>query len=118
MIAGMKIRNLFLLLIAALPTLAPAQDLTLEQIMANPDWLGNQPENAFWGADNHTVFFEQKRQGSKLKDLYAVDSNDGAIAEVAEADWSRLFRANAIYNHTGDLHTWAYAGDIYVGKSD
>ena len=118
MIACMKIRNLSLLLIAALPTLAPAQDLTLEQIMADPDWLGNQPENAFWGADNHTVFFEQKRQGSKLKDLYAVDSNDGAIAEVAEADWSRLFRANAIYNQRGDLHTWAYAGDIYVGKSD
>ena len=37
------------------------QTLSLEQIMADTDWLGNAPENSFWGADNRTVYYQQKR---------------------------------------------------------
>ena len=113
MIAGMNARNLFVLLAVALPTLAPAQDLTLEQIMADPDWLGNPPEAAFWGPDNHTAYFTRKRQGSTLKDLYSLDTRDGAVAQLAESSWSTLDRRTAVYNDAGDLHVWQYAGDIY-----
>ena len=28
----------------------PTIKLTLEQIMADPDWMGRSPENAFWSA--------------------------------------------------------------------
>ena len=98
MIAGMNARNLFVLLAAALPSLALAQDLTLEQIMADPDWLGNPPEDAFWGADNQTAYFEQKRQGSSLKDLYSVDTRGGAVAPVAESSLSLLDRSTAVYS--------------------
>jgi hypothetical protein len=52
MMAGMiNARFLFVLLVAALPSYAPAEELTLEQIMADTDWLGNMPENAFWRRD-------------------------------------------------------------------
>lgn len=119
MIAGMKnARNLLVLLLAALPLSAPAQELTLEQIMADPDWLGNAPENAFWGSDNHTVYFQQKRQGSTLRDLFSVDSRDGATAQVAESRWSALSRRGADWSHAGDLHTWEYSGDIYMSDGD
>ena len=63
----MRLRKLALIALVAITPLASADELTLEQIMADPDWLGNKPENAYWGHDNRTVFFEQKRQGSKLK---------------------------------------------------
>ncbi len=88
----MKIRTALLSLLVITPGLAFAQNLTLEQIMADPDWLGNQPEGAYWGPDNRTVYFQQKRQGSELRDLFVVDSNDGAIAQVAESDWSQVSR--------------------------
>ena len=115
MIAGMNnARNLLVLLLAAAPCTAPAQELTLEQIMADPDWLGNAPENAFWGSDNQTVFFQQKRNGSTLRDLYSVDSRDGAIAQIAESKWSALSRRGADWSPAGDLHAWEYSGDIYV----
>ncbi len=94
---------------------ALAQDLTLEQIMADPDWLGNPPENAYWGDDNRTVFFEQKRSGSKLRDLYSVDTRDAEIAQVAEADWSRYFKESIVSNNTGAQRAWTYAGDVYLG---
>lgn len=119
MIAGMNTaRNLLALLLAAIPLAAPAQELTLEQIMADPDWLGNAPENAFWGSDNRTVYFQQKRTGSTLRDLYAVDSRDGATAQIAESKWSALSRRGADWSHAGDLHAWEYSGDIYLGEGD
>ena len=114
----MNLRAIAALAIMALPGLAAAQDLTLETIMADPDWLGNKPENAFWGADSRTVFFEQKRQGSELRDLYSVDTTDGAIAEIAEAHWSRLFRSSVVYSQAGDLHAWVYEGDIFFSDGD
>ncbi len=118
MIAAMNARYLPVLLLAALPNFALAQDITLEQIMADADWLGNPPEEAFWGADNETAFFRQKRQGSQLRDLYSVDTRDGAVAEVAEADWSVLDRGSAVYSKRGNLHAWAYSGDIFLGDGD
>lgn len=119
MIAGMmNARNLAALLLAVLPLAAPAQELTLEQIMADADWLGNEPDDAFWGPDNRTAYFEQKRQGSKLKDLYSVDTTDGAIAQVAESHWSSLMRRSAVYSDAGDMHAWVYSGDIYMSDGD
>ena len=114
----MTFRAVTLCLFALAPALAPAQDLTLEQIMADPDWLGNQPENPYWGHDNRTVYFQLKRQGSELRDLYAVDSRDGAIAQVAERNWSQVSRSPVVYSEAGDLHAWAYAGDIFVSDGE
>ncbi|MEJ2257249.1 MAG: hypothetical protein P8X98_09615, partial [Woeseiaceae bacterium] len=114
----MNARPLLVLLLAALSHIAVAQDLSLEQIMADPDWLGNPPEDAYWGADNETVYFRQTRQGSKLKDLYAVDTRTGAIAEIAESDWSALDRSTVVYSAAGDLHAWEYEGDIYLSDGE
>ena len=114
----MKLRTVILSIFVFTPACVLAQDLTLEQIMADPDWLGNQPEGAFWGADNRSVYFQQKQQRSELRDLYVVDSNDGAIAQVAESDWSQVSRSPAVYSEAGDLHAWTYAGDIFLSDGD
>lgn len=114
----MNFRLIAYIVLTFATTAAPGQDLTLEQIMADPDWLGNQPENAFWGDDNRTVFFEQKRSGSKLKDLYSVDSRNGTTTKVAEADWSKSFKSSTVYNADGTQHVWTYAGDIFLSGRD
>ena len=114
----MKFRTATFLVVLSMSGYASAQDLTLEQIMADPDWLGNQPEGAYWGPDNRTVYFQQKRQGSKLSDLYAVDSTDGAIAQVAERDWSQVSRSSAVYSEAGDRHAWVYSGDVYLSDGN
>jgi len=111
-----KTTTLLALILAA--PLAHAGDLTLERIMADADWLGNKPQNAFWGADSRSVYFEQKREGSKLRDLYSVDTTDGAIAQVAESSWSQTFRGSTVYSKAGDLHAWSYAGDIFMSDGD
>ncbi len=106
------------LVISILPFAVLAQQdmpvLTLEQIMADTDWLGNAPENSYWGADNRTVYFRQKRQGSELRDLFAVDSDDGSTSQVAESEWSKRFQSSITYNVAGDRHAYVYKGDIYL----
>jgi hypothetical protein len=53
----MTLRILAISVLVALPQLVVAQNLTLEQIMADPDWLGNPPENAYWGCRQpHDIF--------------------------------------------------------------
>lgn len=109
------------LAMASVSVTATAQDgeptLTLEQIMADQDWLGNAPENAFWGVDSSTVYFEQKRQGSKLKDLFAIDSTNGDTIPVPESEWSDRFHSSITYNLAGDQRAYVYANDIYVVNS-
>ncbi len=104
---------LFLGLIAVVaPSLAQENALTLEQIMADPDWLGNAPARPFWGADSQAVYYQQKRVGSELHDLYVVDSATGSTQQVPEGEWSRQFH-NSIEDN-GDRRAYAYADDIYV----
>jgi dipeptidyl aminopeptidase/acylaminoacyl peptidase len=109
------------LALATVPIAGEAQGdqsaLTLEQIMADPDWLGNAPKNAFWGVDSSTVYFEQKRQGSKLSDLFAVDSQSGSTSEVPESEWSGRFHSSVAYNQAGDQRGYVYEGDIYLANS-
>ena len=94
----MHLRTIMLLAIATLSSVATANELTLEQIMDDPDWLGNQPENAFWGPDSRTAYFTQEQQGSKLNDVFAVDTSDGAIAQVAEQPSSLIFLGSNIFD--------------------
>src|SRR5258708_830560 len=56
----------------AAPAVAEAPPLTLDQIMADPDWIGNPPEKPYWAGDGRAVYFERKRQGSPLRDLYRL----------------------------------------------
>ena len=114
----MKLRTTTLLLAVIAPGLAIAQGLSLEQIMDDPDWLGNEPEGAYWGPDNRTVYFQQKHQGSQLRDLFSVDSTNGAIAQIAEADWSQVSRSSVVYSAAGNLHAWTYAGDIFLSDGE
>jgi len=104
-----------------LPNAADAQEeessLTLEQIMADPDWLGNAPISSYWGTDNSTVYYQQKRQGSKLRDLFAIASDDGSIRQVPESEWSQRFHSSITQNPAGDRRAYVYADDIYIADS-
>src|SRR5689334_921924 len=55
--------SLALLLVMIPGRAAGAQALTLEQIMADPDWIGTPPENPYWADDGSAVYFERKRTG-------------------------------------------------------
>jgi dipeptidyl aminopeptidase/acylaminoacyl peptidase len=93
--------------------LAERRPVTLEQIMAAPDWIGNPPERAYWGAEGRSVYYEQKRPESELRDLVRLDLATGTsrivplaergTADTADGDWS-LDRKWKVYSRQGDLY--------------
>jgi len=44
--------------------------ISLELIMSDQDWLGRQPENAYWGDLGKYFYYSRKRPGSPVRDLY------------------------------------------------
>ena len=96
---------------------ASADPLSLDQIMADPDWIGNEPQNAYFSDDGATVYFEQKRVGESYTDRYRVAAGGGSTAEridaaapVASSNASRRF------SRDGSLVAWLENGDVFVRR--
>jgi dipeptidyl aminopeptidase/acylaminoacyl peptidase len=72
--------------------------ISLEQIMADPDWIGPPVENAYWSIDGRSIYYRLKRDGAPLEDRYRVSADGGAPqklsdAELATADGPAVFDA-------------------------
>lgn len=93
---------------------SPASGVTLEQIMADPDWIGRPPENAYWGDDNKTIYYLQTREGSPLRDLYGVDVESGAVHQVPDADLAGASSSGGDYNAAHTLHVFIYDDNVFV----
>ncbi len=90
---------------------APA--LTLEQIMADPDWIGNPPENPYWSDDGRSIYYERERDGvgRNPRDLFRVDLAGGKTTRIEPAERGKvdapgrrsLDRKKKVYARQGDV---------------
>src|SRR5215469_1183311 len=100
----------------ALPALAAttATPVTLEQIMANADWLGNAPEQGYWGYDSKTVYYSQKRDGSALSDLYSVDISGGSPHKLADSELPGASAPDGAYNLAHTFRVFVRDDNLFV----
>ncbi len=93
----------------------PGADEQLRRIMADPDWIGNAPETAWWADDGRAVLYRQKRQGEDFRDRYHLDLRDdtpeprrlAVDAAAAESGPDRVHdreRTHSAWIHGGALH--------------
>ncbi|OJF68301.1 S9 family peptidase [Alteromonas sp. V450] len=68
-------------------------EITLKQIMADPQWIGALPTSMGWSVTGDKIVFEKERQNSTLTDVY--------IAELSNP-------ANAVKAPLADLHKYRY----------
>jgi dipeptidyl aminopeptidase/acylaminoacyl peptidase len=93
---------------------APAQTaLSLEKIMADPDWIGPPVSDAYWSADAKAVYYSLKRPGSPIVDLHRIDPATGKdqvvdAAAMANAD------GPAVYDRAGKRAAFIRNRDIFV----
>ena len=90
-----------------------AADLTLETIMADPDWMGAAVHEPFWSADGKSVYYSSKRKGSVISDSHRIslsDSRDRLLEpkDAASAD------APAVYDRAGKRAAFVRNGDVFV----
>ncbi|MCC5825516.1 prolyl oligopeptidase family serine peptidase [Alkalimonas sp.] len=94
--------------------------LTMEQIMADPDWLGRQPENEFWSADSQFIYYQRKREGSEIRDWYKrsvteTNRDNGTLVPLAEVH--QMGAADAVYSSDGQLQAYIFQGNVFVKES-
>jgi dipeptidyl aminopeptidase/acylaminoacyl peptidase len=102
----------------ATPAAPEASELTLEQIMADPDWIGNPPEDPYWADDGRSIYYERQREGigEQKKDLFRVDVSRGATGEAVRIDPAERGREDAPgeRNRQRTRKVYAREGDIFV----
>ncbi|XQW86360.1 prolyl oligopeptidase family serine peptidase [Thalassotalea piscium] len=89
--------------------------ITLEKIMADPDWMGRSPERWYWGSDSRSVYYSQKQQGTPLRDLYQQPLGTSAEAKkVALAELHQVSDHYAVKNNEGTQEVYTYQGNVFV----
>ncbi len=90
-------------------------EISLEKIMSDPDWLGRQPQAAYWSDDSKGIYFERKRAGVKLDDLFfqSADSAGNGV-KVPLADLHQASYRNRIVNHDRSQAAWLFEGNLFV----
>lgn len=100
----------------AIATNAQATDIiTLEQIMADPDWFGRAPESWYWGDDSNTVYYQQKQLGNPLRDLYTVNLlKNNEVSPVNLSSKHTVASQNGVLNKTRTHKVYTFNGDVFV----
>ncbi|HEY2295908.1 MAG TPA: prolyl oligopeptidase family serine peptidase [Thermoanaerobaculia bacterium] len=95
-----------------------AAELTLEQIMADPDWIGNPPEDPYWSDDGRSVYYEREREGigPQRQDLYRVDVSPGATGKATLIEPAQRAKADAPGERNRERTRKVYLvdGDVFV----
>lgn len=92
---------------------AHTAQLTLQQAMANPDWMGRQPESAVWSVNGQNIHFKQKQLGTELRDRFLIDRS-GKVIPITLAQDHLFNSANAVYNAQKTLASYIIGGDIFI----
>ena len=99
---------------AVVPVAQAAEPLTLDTVMADPDWIGNPVEQAWWSLDGKTAMYQRKREGATIRDLWQVPVAGGAPVKVADAARAGLDAARPAYDATRTRAAFARNGDIFI----
>jgi dipeptidyl aminopeptidase/acylaminoacyl peptidase len=99
---------------SAAPPSGSVTPITLEQAMADPDWIGPPVETAWWSWDGKRAIFPLKRAGSTLRDLYSVDIAGGATSKVADADRAGLDASDPVYDRAHRRSIFVRNGDVFL----
>ena len=92
-----------------------SERLTLEQIMADPDWMGRQPTSAYWADNGQSVYYQQKQQASPLSDLWMKPINQKGNGTKVESTQLHFHAyKNRILNENKDTAAWVFEGNIFV----
>jgi dipeptidyl aminopeptidase/acylaminoacyl peptidase len=108
---------------AAFAQTAPAP-LTLEQIMADPDWIAGQiqvPEEfeegggaPYFSIDGKSVYYKLKRNGSPVFDLRRIDLADGKDSLIDAAAMANADGSHAVYDAANTHAAFVRNGDVFL----
>ncbi|HET9191018.1 MAG TPA: S9 family peptidase, partial [Rudaea sp.] len=98
--------------------------LTLEQIMADPDWIAGQiqvPEEfeegggaPYFSIDGESVYYKLKRNGSPVFDLRRIDLAGGKDSLIDAAAMASADGNHAVYDAANTHAAFVRNGDVFL----
>lgn len=113
-------KYLFFLLLAVLlcGNTVDAQTLPpLEVLMQGNDFIGHSPENLRWGADSKQIYFDWKREGKLLNDLYRSNITAAAPQIVSETEQKDLHLAERVFDQNRVQQAWVKQGQLFYQRN-
>ncbi|HRO27729.1 MAG TPA: prolyl oligopeptidase family serine peptidase [Luteimonas sp.] len=105
---------LSLLLFAASAAAQPATPLTMERIMADPDWIGPSVDTAWWSWDGQRAYSPLKREGSAIRGLYVQDVAGGTAQLVDGAARAGIDAGDPVFDPQRTRMAFIRSGDVFV----
>jgi dipeptidyl aminopeptidase/acylaminoacyl peptidase len=93
----------------------PSSRLTLEQIMADPDWLGRQPLKAQWHPLEDIPIYQRKRQGSPLRDYFigaAANQQNGEELALEQLHFANISERQV--SPDSNFIIWLHEGVLFA----
>ena len=88
--------------------------LTLDQTMADPDWIGPPVEQAWWAWDGRRVQYTLKREGATIRDVWQQPITDGIAARLDGAARADIDAAQPQYDAQRARMAFVRNGDVFV----
>ncbi|TQV75076.1 S9 family peptidase [Aliikangiella marina] len=88
-------------------------DLTMNKIMADPDWMGNAPNNPRWSHDGQSIIYSQKVVGHTHRQDFKLQLGAQSIEAipVEQALWTAS--QSAAKSTDKSQGVFIYQGDVY-----
>ena len=87
--------------------------LTLNKIMADPDWMGNSPTNPVWSVDGQSIIYSQKAVGHSHDLQYQVNLTDKKSTALSDEQNLWVASQSAELNKSKTQGVFTYQGDVY-----
>jgi dipeptidyl aminopeptidase/acylaminoacyl peptidase len=91
-----------------------APSITLEQAMADPDWIGAPVENPYWSVDGASIYYDLKRNGSPVRDRHRIDLGDGRDAIVDPAAMAGADGGAPVFDRAHVRAAFVRNGDVFL----
>ena len=101
------------------PDVAPSTsqtngEITLKQIMSDPQWIGALPEGMGWSVNGDKIVFEREKQNSALKDVYIADlSNPENVIKAPLSDLHKYRFKERVVRNDGVI-AYSFEDSVYV----
>ena len=110
----MRIAPLFAALLLTSLSAAAAEPITLEQAMADPDWIGPAVDDAWWRWDGQAAQYLLKRQGASFRDTWQVGLDGMNPRLVDGAELADIDTSGVVYDAANTRTAFVRNGDVFV----
>ncbi len=89
------------------------EGVSLEKIMADPDWMGNSPQKPVWSLDEKSIYYSRKTPGHSHLQHFRISLSDNETVFLAENDELLVSSQKSIRNTAGTSGVFTFEGDVY-----